>query len=150
MHAFRRPILRLAGAAALLALTSACVVKIEVPETVYSACHVLSAGQWTVRIEQRAVTRHRPPHMKPMLIIDGIVTVPAGGYDVGLDLGPVQKLHDPIQQILVRTTPSPDGGTAPVAHRVHGEFLARKKLGSLLIRCGDGTLALIRDLPPRS
>ncbi|MEA3034993.1 MAG: hypothetical protein QOH04_752 [Sphingomonadales bacterium] len=130
-------------------LAGGCIPNVPVPEPVYSPCHALGAGEWKARVEKRDVTLHHPPHRKWRLIVDGNVTVPGEGYDVFLERGPVQKLRDPVQQIMVRTNgpahPPPDA--APTRVAVHGEFEALKRYGGVTLRCGDGTLGLIRFVP---
>lgn len=134
-------------AAALLLLPAACLVKLPVEETVYSPCHALASSDWRAHVI-RIPSAHVRPIMKPFLVVEGKVTVPGAGYSVSLDLGPVERLDGPVQQILVRTTP-PDGAEAgpPVVQSVRGTFPARKRYSGLRIRCGDGTLALVRDIP---
>ncbi|MFL6861930.1 MAG: hypothetical protein ACJ8DZ_02910, partial [Allosphingosinicella sp.] len=79
------------------------------------------------------------------LIVDGQVTVPSDGYSVSLERGPVEKLRDPVQQIMIRTEGAGEGDPRTMA--VHGEFEALKRYGAVAIRCGDGTVGLIRDVP---
>ena len=121
-----------------------CVVSTPVPEPVYSACHALSSGEWKARVEKRPVTRHHPPIRKWRLIVDGVVTVPGEGYVASLERGPVQKLKDPVQQILIRT--EGDGEGAPTRIPVHGEFEALRRYGAVTLRCGDGTFGILRDV----
>ena len=74
--------------------------------------------------------------------------MPGEGYALSLDLGPVQKLDAPVQQILVRT--EPPSGAAGDARRevvVRGAFPALKHYGAVTIRCGDGTVAIIKPVP---
>jgi hypothetical protein len=129
-------------------LAGGCVANVPVPETTYSPCHALGSGDWKARVEKRDVTRHHPPLRKWRLIVDGTVTVPEG-YDVFLERGPVQKLRDPIQQIMIRTNGSafPPTDAAPTRVPVHGEFEALKRYGGVTLRCGDGTLGLIPFVP---
>lgn len=136
--------MRLPVPLALLAL-SGCVVTTPVPEPVYSPCRATAGEGWTARVEKRPMTRHHPPIRKWRLIVDGTVTVPSDGYDVSLERGPVQRLKDPVQQILVRAVGGGEG--APTSVRVHGEFEALKRYGAVTIRCGDGTIGIVRDVP---
>jgi len=75
------------------------------------------------------------------------VTVPSEGYAVSLDLGPVQKLDQPVQQILLRTEP-PGGSETPARTEVHvsGAFPALKRYGAVTIRCGDGIVGIIKPV----
>ncbi len=129
----------------LMLLPAACVVKIPVADT-YSQCRAISSTDWAAHVEI-VPTAHGKPILKPWLVVEGKVTVPGEGYAVTLDKGPLERLREPVQQILVRTT-GPDGPATggPVTHSVRGTFPARKNYASLRIRCGDGTLAIVRDV----
>lgn len=131
----------------LLALVplAGCVVPTVVPEPVYSPCHALGSGAWKARVEKLPVTQHHPPLRKWRLIVDGEVTVPSDGYFPSLERGPVEKLRDPVQQIMLRTEGGGEGEPRTMA--VHGTFEALKRYGAVVIRCGDGTVGLIRDVP---
>jgi hypothetical protein len=130
----------------LLALPlGGCLSLPTLEEPIYSACHAIASGDWTAQVEKRPVTMHHPPIRKWRLIVDGTVTVPGDGYDVSLEPGPVQKLKDPVQQIMIRTNGG--GAGAPTKVAVHGEFEALKRYGAVTLRCGDGTLAILRDVP---
>jgi len=136
-----------AGLAPLLALlAAACVVKTPVPETVYSPCHVLGSSDWKARVEIFP-SNHPMPILRRKLVVTGKVTTAGGGYDVSLAEGPVSRFDDPVQQILVRTEGSADAGAGPVTHDVRGEFRALKRYGGVAIRCGDGVIAEIADVP---
>lgn len=138
---------RLPPALSLLLLLSlgGCLSLPTLEEPIYSPCHALASGDWKARIEKRDVTLHHPPHRKWRLIVDGTVTVPSDGYDVSLERGRVEKLKDPVQQIMIRTE---GGGTGtPVTVAVHGEFEALKRYGAVTFRCGDGIVGILRDVP---
>ncbi|HEY0413014.1 MAG TPA: hypothetical protein VGD66_07725 [Allosphingosinicella sp.] len=131
----------------LLLLPAACLVRIPVADPVYSPCHAVSSTGWSAHVE-RFPTAHVRPILKPMLVVAGKVTVPGEGYAVSLDLGPVEKLREPVQEIMVRTTPPGGDATGgPATYDVRGTFPARKRYGAVRLRCGDGTLAIIRDVP---
>jgi hypothetical protein len=139
--------LRLAAIALLPLAVSGCLMLPVVEENVYSTCHAVASSDWSAHVE-RIPDHHNRPLWKPTLIVTGKVTVPGEGYEVSLDLGPVQGLDGPVQQILVRTTPPSDpAAQAPVTLDVRGAFPARKRYGALLIRCGDGTMAIIKSVP---
>jgi hypothetical protein len=127
---------------------SGCVVTVPVPETVYSDCHAIGSSDWAARIE-RIPDHHNRPMLKATLIVTGKVVVPGAGYDVSLDFGPLQRLDQPVRQILVRTNP-PDRADAgpPVTVAVEGRFPARRHENALTIRCGDGTLAIVKSITP--
>jgi hypothetical protein len=118
-----------------------------VEDPVYSACHAVGSSGWTARVDY-VPDHHNRPVFKPTLIVSGRVTLPSDGYAVSLDRGPVQKLDAPVQQILVRTE-APGGTAAPARTEVavSAAFPALKRYGAVTIRCGDGTLAIIKPVP---
>jgi hypothetical protein len=128
-------------------LAGGCLMLPVVEDHVYSTCHALGSSGWTARVEY-IPDHHNRPIYKPTLIVSGRVTMPGEGYALSLDLGPVQKLDAPVQQILVRT--DPPSGPAGEARRevfVRGAFPALKHYGAVTIRCGDGTVAIIKPVP---
>lgn len=139
-----------AAALPLPLLLAGCLVKMEVPDPVYSPCRALSSTGWSAHVET-VPTAHGRPILKPWLVVAGKVTVPGEGYEASLDLGPVEKLKEPVQQILVRTEGAQaDALAAPVTRNVSGRFPARKTYRSVRIRCGDGTLATVAVSPLQS
>jgi len=139
--------LRLALLLSLPLAAGGCLMLPVVEEPVYSTCHAVGSSDWTAHVE-RIPDHHNRPILKPTLIVTGKVIVPSEGYSVSLDLGPVRKLDAPVQQILVRTEP-PAGpaGQALTTEDVRGAFPALKRYGAVTIRCGDGTLAIIKPIP---
>jgi hypothetical protein len=118
------------------------------PEPIYSACHVLGSTDWQARVE--IYTSASPtPFLRRRLIVTGKVTTAGSGIYVSLAQGPVSRLDDPMQQVLVRTEGSPGG--PPATHNVRVVFPALDHYGGVAIRCGDGIIAEIRDvaIPPR-
>lgn len=137
----------LAVALSLPLLAGGCLMLPVVDDPVYSTCHALGSSGWTAHVE-RIPDHHNRPILKPTLIVSGRVTVPSDDYSMSLDLGPVQKLDAPVQQILVRTQPpARPAAPAPTMVDVHGAFPALKRYGAVTIRCGDGTLAIIKPVP---
>jgi hypothetical protein len=137
---------RLAAILVLPMLSGGCLALPVVEETVYSPCHAVASSGWTAHVE-RIADHHNRPILKPTLIVTGQVTVPNEGYEVSLDLGPVQKLNGAVQQILIRTTPSGAATGNPTTLAVRGAFPARKSYAAVTIRCGDGTMAIIKPVP---
>lgn len=129
--------------AALLPL-AACVPTLE-PEPIYSACRVLGSSDWKARVETYP-SSSPIPFVRRRLVVTGKVTT-AGGYYVSLDEGPVERLDDPVQQILVRTEGSAGAGAAPETHNVRAVIPALDHYGGVAIRCGDGIIAEIRNVP---
>ena len=137
--------LRAALTALLLLLPAACAVNTSVPKAVYSPCHVLGSSGWQARVEIFP-NNHPDPYLRRKLVVTGKVTTAAGVY-ASLAPGPVSRLDRPVQQILVRTEGSAEAGSAAVAHNVRGVFPALKDYGGVELRCGDGIIGHIRDVP---
>ena len=131
-------------AAAALALAG-CAVR--VPEETFSHCDAAASGGWTAHIE-RYRTAGPPARTGTSLVVSGAVTVPSGGYRVWLEEGPLLDIEPRTQQILVRTEPPAEGATmAIVTHRLNGAFRARKRVGEVVLRCGDGIIAVVPVTP---
>lgn len=137
-----------AALGALLVLPSC--IPTPAPEPIYSACHVLGSSDWQARVELSR-SASPIPYIRRKLVVTGKVTTAGGGFYVSLVQGPVARLDDPVQQVLVRTEGSAQAGGAPVAHNVRAVFPALDHYGGVAIRCGDGIIAEIRDvtIPPR-
>jgi hypothetical protein len=116
------------------------------PEPIYSACRVLGSSDWRAHVEIYPSASPKP-YLRRRLIVTGKVTTAGGGFYVSLAQGPVARLDDPVQQVMVRTEGSAEAGAAPVVHNVHGVFPALDHYGGVAIRCGDGIIAEIRDVP---
>ena len=130
----------LAAASALLALTTACVI--DPPPDNLRECPIISSGDWRAWVDAMPGPRGR------RLLVTGRVTVPTGGYRVRLELGAVQEIHPPVQQVELIANPPDDGATqAIVTHEVRGDFAALHQYGAVVIRCGSATLAEIRPVP---
>ena len=135
---------QLAAAAAALALVG-CAVR--VPEETFSHCDAAASGAWTAQIQSYRTTEP-VARTGRSLVVSGAVTVPSGGYRVWLEEGPLLDIEPRTQQILVRTDPPDEGATmAIVPHRLTGAFRARKKVGEVVIRCGDGIIAVVPVTP---
>jgi hypothetical protein len=132
-------------AAPLLLLTAGCTSTARISETVYSPCHVLGSSDWKAHVEFSS-TASPIPYLRRKLVVTGKVTT-AGGYYASIGQGPVSQLDEPVQQIMVRTEGSPQPGAAPVVHTVRAVMPALKRYGGVAIRCGDGIIAEIRDVP---
>ncbi|HEU0135503.1 MAG TPA: hypothetical protein VFR28_11835 [Allosphingosinicella sp.] len=131
--------------AVLLALSAGCAIDGPIRETGYSACHVLGSSDWKAEVVLDP-TESPVPYLRRKLVVTGKVTT-AGGYLASLGEGPVARLDEPIQQVMVRTDGAPEAGAAPVVHEVRGVFPAIKRYGGVAIRCGDGIIAEIREVP---
>jgi hypothetical protein len=136
---------RAAALALLIPLTAACTLDGPIRETDYSACRVLGSSDWKAHVEFSA-TDSPIPYLRRKLVVTGKITT-AGGYSATLAEGPVSRLDEPVQQVMVRTEGAPQPGAAPVIHHVRGVYPGLKRYGGVAIRCGDGIIAEIRDVP---
>jgi len=139
--------LELRAAIALLSLIPAgCALDGPIRDTGYAPCHVLGSSDWKAHVEFSS-TSSPIPYLTRKLVVTGKVTT-ARGYYASLGAGPVARLDEPIQQVLVRTEGKAEGGGAPVVHEVRGVFPAMlDRYGGVAIRCGDGIIAEIREVP---
>ena len=135
------------AALALCALLPGCVLDQPSNRTIYSPCHASATGHWRAWVETINISQSKVPLHRTFLFVEGQVTVPGEGWQASLDRGPVEQLGEPVQQVIVRTEGS--GGGAPVVRRVTGRFAALKRYGSIAIRCGDGVVATVPDVPRR-
>lgn len=141
----RFPLRRTAAFALLMALPAACAIDGPVREYEYAPCQVLGSSDWKAHVEFSS-TSSPIPYLTRRLIVTGKVTT-ARGYYASLAPGPVARLDEPIQQVRVRTEGSAEPGGPPVVHEVRGEFAAIDRYGGVAIRCGDGIIAEIREVP---
>ncbi|MGZ8419681.1 MAG: hypothetical protein ACXWU3_09395 [Allosphingosinicella sp.] len=139
------PLQRRAALALLLARPAGCALDGPIRETGYSACHVLGSSDWKAHVEIFP-TASPIPYLRRKLVVTGKVTT-ASGYHASLGEGPVSRLDEPIQQVMVRTEGSAEPGAGRVVHDVRGVFPAIDRYGGVAIRCGDGIIAEIRDVP---
>ncbi|HEX8307057.1 MAG TPA: hypothetical protein VF645_01390 [Allosphingosinicella sp.] len=139
------PLPRRAAFALLLALPAACAIDGPVRRSDYAPCHVLGSSDWKAHVEFSS-TSSPIPYLTRKLVVTGKVTT-ARGYSASLAQGPVARLDEPIQQVRVRTEGSAEPGGAPVVHDVRGVFPAIDRYGGVAIRCGDGIIAEVREVP---
>jgi hypothetical protein len=135
---------RAALALALLPLASGCLLGEPGDRIVYSPCHAVATGGWRAWVERRDVSTQKAPLHRTFLFVEGEVTAPESD-EVSLARGPVQQLEGPVQQIMVRT--EGPGTGPPVKHRVRGRFRPLHRYGAVDLRCGDGIVGTIRDVP---
>jgi hypothetical protein len=141
----RIPLRRCAAFALLAALPSACALDGPVRDTEYAPCQVLGSSDWKAHVEFSS-TSSPIPYLTRKLVVTGKVTT-ARGFQASLAEGPVARLDEPIQQVRVRTEGSVEPGGAPVVHSVRGVFPAIDRYGGVAIRCGDGIIAEVREVP---
>src|SRR5439155_8238892 len=128
----------------LLLPLSGCLLLNPKAMDVYSPCHALSTGKWRAHVARIDISTQKAPLHHTYLFVEGEVTAPQGD-EVSIERGPLQQLSAPVQQIMVRT--DGPGTGAPVVHRVSGRFRPLKRYGAIAIRCGDGIVGTIADVP---
>ena len=128
----------------LLLLLSACLLGEPGDRTVYSPCHAHSTGNWRAHVARIDISTQKAPLHRTFLFVEGDVTAPESD-SVSLDRGPVRRLAGTIQQVMVRTD-GPGTGAA-VAHHVRGRFKPLRRYGAVEMRCGDGIVGMVRDVP---
>lgn len=136
---------RASAVALILVLPAGCALDGPVREAGYAPCQVLGSSDWKAHVEFSS-TSSPIPYLTRKLVVTGKVTT-ASGYHASLAQGPVARLDEPIQQVRVRTEGSAQPGGAPVVHDVRGVFPAIDRYGGVAIRCGDGIIAEVRDVP---
>lgn len=136
---------RRAAFALLAALPAGCSIDAPANRTDYAPCKVLGSSDWKAHVEF-ASTSSPIPYLTRKLVVTGKVTT-ASGLHASLAEGPVARLDEPIQQVRVRTEGSAEPGGAPVVHNVRGVFPAIDRYGGVAIRCGDGIIAEVREVP---
>ena len=129
----------------LPALAAGCLPTSRLPDKVYSPCHVTGSSDWKAQVEFSS-TSSPIPYLRRKLVVTGKVTTVRGLY-ASLDSGPVARLDEPVQQVMVRTEGSAEPGGGQVVHNVRAVLPALKRFGGVAIRCGDGIIAEIRDVP---
>jgi hypothetical protein len=134
-----------AAVALILLIPTGCALDGPVRETGYAPCHVLGSSDWKAHVEFSS-TSSPIPYLTRKLVVTGKVTT-ARGYYASLAEGPVARLDEPIQQVRVRTEGTAEPGGAPVVHNVRGVFPAIDRYGGVAVRCGDGIIAEIREVP---
>jgi hypothetical protein len=136
---------RVSALAFLLALPAGCAIDGPVRPDGYAPCHVLGSSDWKAHVEFSS-TSSPIPYFTRKLVVTGKVKT-ASGLHASLAEGPVARLDEPIQQVRVRTEGSVVPGGPPVVHEVRGVFPAIERYGGVAIRCGDGIIAEIREVP---
>ena len=82
----------------------------------------------------------------PVLVVSGKVTTPTGGYQVAFDPRMQVRKAYPAQAFVTLNVASPGGAPATqalVTHDVRWEWPLREPVGSVVVSCGDKTLAEI-------
>ena len=104
-------------------------------------CLISSSRDWTAWIN-----RMPGPNSGPMLVVTGKVVTPTGGYQVAFDRYMQIRKGYPAQAFVTLNVASPGGSPvsqALVTHEVRWEWPLREPVGSVVVSCGDKTLAEI-------
>ncbi|MEJ7777403.1 MAG: hypothetical protein WKF52_08510 [Sphingomicrobium sp.] len=102
-------------------------------------CPIVSSSNWAGWINAMP-----GPNARPSLIVTGKVTVPTGGYRFAWRDMRVMEGY-PVQVSIDLEPVPPTGGAtqAIVTHDVRGQWPMSPPVGSVTIRCGGQTLAVI-------
>ena len=104
-------------------------------------CLISSSRDWTAWIN-----RMPGPNSGPMLVVTGKVVTPTGGYQVAFDRYMQIRKAYPAQAFVTLNVAGPGGAQssqAQVTHDVRWEWPLNQPVGSVIVRCGDKTLAEI-------
>lgn len=101
----------------------------------------MASRDWTAWIN-----RMPGPNNRPMLVVTGKVVTPTGGYQVAFDRDMQIAESFPAQAFVTLHVANPDAAPATqatVTHEVRWEWPLNQPIGSVVVRCGDKTLAEI-------
>ncbi|PYG27208.1 hypothetical protein C8N36_11754 [Pelagimonas varians] len=102
-------------------------------------CPVIDSMDW------QAWVNKMPGPDGPKLHVTGQITLPTPGYEVTLELGPLDRKAIPTQRLVLMATP-PEGMAAQVIDPVEVTFehpSQVRRYGAVAIVCGDTLLAEI-------
>lgn len=104
-------------------------------------CLIAVSRDWTAWINHMPGTNGAP-----VLVVSGKVTTPTGGYQVAFDRYLQIRRGYPPQAFVTLNVADPGGAPvsqAQVTHEVRWEWPLNQPVGSVVVRCGDKTLAEI-------
>ena len=105
-------------------------------------CLITSSREWTAWVNRMP----GPGGARPMLVVTGKVVTPTGGFQVAFDPRMQVRESYPAQAFVTLQVADPDGAPASqaqVTHEVRWEWPLNQPVGSVIVRCGDKTLAEI-------
>lgn len=105
-------------------------------------CPIVRSRDWHAHVDAMP-----GPNRDPRLIVTAKVTVPTGGYRLGLRQGPVAESY-PVQVTVFLDAVAP-GGPATQAletHEVRGSWRSEERVGSVTIRCGSEVIARLSNI----
>lgn len=104
-------------------------------------CPITSSRDWTAW-----VNRMPGPNSRPNLVVTGKVVTATGGFQVAFDRAMQIRESYPAQAFVTLYVADPDNSPvsqAQVTHEVRWEWPLNQPVGSVVVRCGDKTLAEI-------
>jgi hypothetical protein len=105
-------------------------------------CPIIRATDWQAHVDAMP-----GPSDNPRLIVGGKITVPTGGYKLGLRLGAVAESY-PVQVTIYLDAVPPSGpATQAIETReVRGSWRSEERVGSVTVRCASRVLARLSDI----
>lgn len=107
-------------------------------------CPISATRDWTAWIN-----RMPGPNARPMLVVSGKVVTSTGGFQVAFDRYMQIRESYPAQAFVTLSVADPEGAPvtqAQVTHQVRWEWPLNQPVGSVVVRCGDKTLAEITSI----
>jgi len=105
-------------------------------------CLITSSREWTAWVNRMP----GPGGARPMLVVTGKVVTPTGGFQVAFDPRMQVRESYPAQAFVTLQVANPGGAPASqtqITHEVRWEWPLNQPVGSVIVRCGDKTLAEI-------
>jgi hypothetical protein len=104
-------------------------------------CPITASSGWTAWVNAMP-----GPNARPALVVTGKVVTATGGYQVAFDRYLQIRKGYPPQAFVTLYVAPPEGGAAVssvITHEVRWEWPLQQPVGSVIVRCGDKTLAEI-------
>lgn len=108
-------------------------------------CPITASRDWSAWVNAMPA----PGARGPALVVRGKVVTPTGGYQVAFDRTMQVRRGQPPQAFVTLYVAPPVGGAASQAastHEVRWEWPLNQPVGSVVVRCGDKTLAEITNI----
>ena len=108
-------------------------------------CPITASREWSAWVNAMP----GPGGRVPVLIVRGKVVTPTAGYQVAFDRALQVRRGQPPQAFVTLFVAPPSGGATSQAastHEVRWEWPLNQPVGSVVVRCGDKTLAEITSI----
>ena len=109
------------------------------------SCPIASSRNWQARLDTTA-----GHDQLPTLVVTGTIVAPTGGYSMEFEPYLQSRRSRPVQ-LVARLRPNPPQGPATQAQTIHDVRwqwpVQTGPVGSVMIACGDRTLAEISPVP---